>query len=78
MAYSLMKTARENQLEIRDRLEKLIKGRNTPQKIVLRAKTAVRVLEGMLKKHIADEMWISRTTVYLWARDSKKEGCLHC
>ncbi len=65
-------------MEIRDRLEKLIKGRNTPQKIVLRAKTAVSVLEGMLKKHIADEMGISRTTVYLWARDSKKEGCLHC
>lgn len=69
-----MKTARENQMETRDRLEKLIKGRNTPQKIVLRAKIAVRVLEGMLKKHIADEMGISRTTVYLWAERFEKGG----
>jgi transposase len=40
----------------------------------MRAKIAIKVLEGVPKKRIAEALNISRTTVYLWALRYKKGG----
>ncbi len=74
MVYSLMNAVREDGVNMREALDKLVKGRNTPQKIVMRAKIAIKVLEGMPKKRIAEELNISRTTVYLWAGRYEQGG----
>jgi transposase len=74
MVYSLIDAMREDTLKKKEDLNKLVKGRNTPQKVVLRAKIAIKVLEGMPKKRIAEELNISRTTVYLWAERYEKGG----
>ena len=74
MVYSLMDTIREDTLKRKEDLNKLIKGRNTPQKIVLRARIAMKIEEGMPKKRIAEGLNISRSTVYLWALRYKKGG----
>lgn len=59
---------------MRETLDKLVKGRNRPQKIVMRAKIAIRVQEGIPKKRIAEELNISRTTVNLWAERYEQGG----
>ena len=51
-----MNAVREDGVNMREALDKLVKGRNTPQKIVMRAKIAIKVLEGMPKKRIAEEL----------------------
>jgi transposase len=76
MVYSLMDAMREDTLKKKEDLNKLVKGRNTAQKVVLRAKIAIKVLEGMPKKRIAEELDISRTTVYLWAERYEKGGVI--
>ena len=65
---------REDSLSTRESLNKLIKGRNTPQKIAMRAKIAMKIEEGIRKKRIAEELKISRSTVYLWADRYRKGG----
>lgn len=62
-----MNGMRGGTLKTKEALGKLVKGRNKPQKIVIRAKIALKVLEGMPKKRIVEGLNISRTTVYLWA-----------
>ncbi len=47
-------------------LQKLIKGRNTKQKVVTRAKIVIMLGEGKKKTTIAKELHINRNTVYLW------------
>ena len=69
-----MDAMREDTLKKKEDLNKLVKGRNTPQKVVMRAKIAIKILEGMPKKRIAEELNISRTTVYLWAERYEKGG----
>src|SRR5512135_2640564 len=64
----------EDTLKTREDLNRLIKGRNTPQKIVMRAKIAMKIEEGMPKKRIAEELKISRSTVYLWVSRYEKGG----
>lgn len=65
---------REDTLKKKEDLNKLVKGRNTPQKVVMRAKIAIKMLEGIPKKRIAEELNISRTTVYLWAERYTQGG----
>jgi len=74
VVYSLMHANREDTLKIKEDLNRLIKGRNTPQKIVMRAKIAMKIEEGMSKKQIAERLNISRSTVYLWALRYEKGG----
>ena len=49
-------------------LLKLIKGRNTKQKVVLRAKIIMRLAEGKKKTNISKELNINRNTIYLWEK----------
>lgn len=50
----------------KQRLLKLVRGRNTAQKVVLRANIILKMMEGLKKKHIAQELRTSRPTVNLW------------
>ena len=74
MLYSLMKTMGKERMKSQESLQKLMKGRNTPQKVVLRAKIALMLEEGIPKKQIAEVLKISRTTVYLWTERYRAGG----
>ena len=52
----------------RQKLLRLVRGRNTAQKIVLRAKIVLKIVEGLKKKHIAEQLDTSRPTVNLWVK----------
>ncbi len=58
----------------RQKLLRLARGRNTAQKIVLRAKIVLKVIEGLKKKHIAEQLDTSRPTVNLWVKRYVKGG----
>ena len=58
----------------RQKLLRLARGRNTAQKIVLRAKIVLKVIEGFKKKHIAEQLDTSRPTVNLWVKRYVKGG----
>ena len=58
----------------REELLRLVRGRNTAQKVVLRAGIVLRVLEGSRKKHVAEELKTSRTTVDLWLKRYREGG----
>jgi len=58
----------------RQGLQKLIKGRNTKQKVVTRAKIITMLADGVKKTDIAKELHINRNTVYLWERKYKTGG----
>ncbi len=47
-------------------LEKLIRGRNTPQKLVMRSNIVLSASQGIANNAIADELGTSRPTVLLW------------
>lgn len=51
-----------------EQLRKLAKGRNTAQKVVLRAKIILKYKEGKTKSAIANEIKTSRVTVDLWIK----------
>jgi transposase len=55
-------------------LLRLTRGRNTAQKVVLRAKIVWKKMEGIRKKQIADELKTSRTTVDLWLKRYQEGG----
>lgn len=55
-------------------LLRLVRGRNTAQKVVLRAKIVLQVVEGLKKKHIAEQLSTSRTTVDLWLKRYQEGG----
>ncbi|MCL5027533.1 MAG: IS630 family transposase [Bacteroidetes bacterium] len=59
-----------------ERLKKLVKGKNTAQKVVLRASIILRYKEGKNKVTIAKEVSTSRPTVDLWIRRYKEEGII--
>jgi transposase len=50
----------------REKLTRLAGGRNTAQKVVLRARIVLKAMEGMPRKPIAEELRTSRPTVYRW------------
>ena len=53
---------------------RLVRGRNTAQKVVLRAKIVLKMMEGLNKRNIAVQLGTSRTTVYLWLGRYQKGG----
>jgi len=55
-------------------LLKLVRGRNTAQKIVLRAWIILKAMEDKTRRRIANEMGISRSTVYLWVGRYREGG----
>ena len=55
-------------------LEKLIRGKNTPQKLVLRSSIILKSSEGTSNNTIAKELNISRPTVLLWRDRFKSKG----
>ena len=57
-----------------EQLKKLVKGKNTAQKVVLRASIILRYKEGKNKVTIAKEVSTSRPTVDLWIKRYKEEG----
>ncbi len=58
----------------RERLERLVRGRNTAQKVVRRAHIVLKMMEGIHKARIAAEVSTSRPTVYRWIAKYEKEG----
>jgi transposase len=58
----------------RKKLLVLVRGRNTAQKIVLRARIILKMLDGEKKLRVAKEIGIARATVYLWDSRYKKGG----
>lgn len=57
-----------------EQLKKLAKGKNTAQKVVLRASIILKYKEGKNKVTIASEAKTSRPTIDLWIKRYKKEG----
>jgi len=55
-------------------LLRLARGRNTAQKVVLRAKIVLKLMEGVKKKHIAEQLGTSRPTVNLWIKRYERGG----
>lgn len=55
-------------------LLRIIRGWNTAQKVVLRAKIVWKKMEGIRKKQIAEELKTSRTTVDLWLKRYQEGG----
>ena len=55
-------------------LERLVHGKNTPQKLVLRSHIVLRASEGIANNAIANELNISRPTVLLWRERFKSVG----
>lgn len=68
-----MKTLPDGELD-RQKLERLVNGRNTAQKVVLRARIILKMMEGIPKKRIAQELDTSRPTVYRWIANYEKRG----
>ncbi len=58
----------------KQRLLRLARGRNTAQKVVLRAKIVLKMTEGLKKKQIAEQLGTSRPTVYLWIKRYEEWG----
>ena len=69
-----MKIIQNKSKEDKIYFDKLIKGRNTPQKVVLRAKIINSFTKGKLKTEISKELNTSRPTIDLWINRYKKEG----
>jgi transposase len=64
----------EYQNSDKDRLLKLTRERNAAQKYVIRAKIVLKALEGQKKNNIAQELDITRPTVYLWIKRYREGG----
>ncbi len=58
----------------RQELERLARGRNTPQKVVLRAKIVLGWMDGKNKRALAKELGTTRPTVYLWIGRYEEAG----
>ena len=61
-------------MEDKAALRKLINGRNTAQKLVVRAKIVIAYLEGSRKKSIAETVNVGRPTVDLWINRYQENG----
>jgi len=58
----------------RELLEALIRGRKTPQRVVLRARIVLRAADGVSNNALAKELGITRPTVLLWRDRYAKAG----
>jgi len=56
-------------------LERLVRGRNCPQKVVLRARIVLCFADGMGKTAIAEHLRTSRPTIDLWLSRFSEFGC---
>jgi len=68
------KIQREYTDQEKQQLIKLAQGRNTAQKLVLRAKIILKIIEGLPKKRIAEQLNTTRPTVYLWDKRYQENG----
>ncbi len=55
-------------------LDALVRGRNTPQKVVLRARIVLGAAEGQSNAHLAHRLGASRPTVLLWRQRYRQAG----
>ncbi len=58
----------------RDWLETLVKGRNTAQKVVLRARIVLGAADGCANNALAKQLGITRPTVLLWRKRYAQAG----
>jgi len=68
------KALKEYQQGDREKLLSLARGRNTAQKIVLRTRIILQLLDGEKKLRIAQKIGVTRATVYLWSSRYSKGG----
>jgi len=62
----------------RERLERLIRDRNTPQKVVWRARIVLLAAEGLMAEGIAATVGKSLLTVRRWRRRYVAKGWTGC
>jgi len=55
-------------------LEALVRGRNTPQKVALRARIVLAAAEGQSNHRLAKELNTSRPTILLWRQRYAQAG----
>jgi transposase len=67
-------TKKEYSQQDKQELLKLVRGRNTARKVVLRANIALKMMGGLPKKKIAELLGTTRPTVYLWISKYEKFG----
>lgn len=58
----------------RDLLEALVRGRNTAQKVALRARIVVGAAQGCSNNHLAHQLGLTRPTVLLWRKRYAQAG----
>jgi len=58
----------------RRKLERLVRGRNTAQKVVLRAQVVLGASEGRSNNELAQGLGTSRPTIILWRKRYEEEG----
>jgi DNA-binding CsgD family transcriptional regulator len=59
----------------RETLERWIRGRTTPQRLVMRSRVVLLLAEGISGRVAAERLGISRHTVDLWRRRYLQGGC---
>jgi DNA-directed RNA polymerase specialized sigma24 family protein len=62
---------------LRDRatLERWIRGRTTPQRLVLRSRVVLLLAGGLSAREVGRQLGVSRHTVDLWRKRYLEEGC---
>jgi transposase len=68
------KTGQKYSEQDKQRLISLSRGRNTAQKVVLRANIVLKMMADLSKKQIAEQLGTTRPTVYLWIKRYEKLG----
>ena len=69
-----IKARKEYSEQDKQGLMSLARGRNTAQKVVLRANIVLKMMEGLPKKQIAEQLGTTRPTVYLWIKRHEEWG----
>lgn len=65
---------KEYSIQDKQWLTRLARGRNTAQKVMLRANIILKMMAGLPKKEIAEQSCTTRPTVYLWIKRYEKLG----
>jgi transposase len=69
-----IKARKEYSEQDKQGLMSLARGRSTAQKVVLRANIMLKMMEGLPKKQIAEQLGTTRPTVYLWIKRHEEWG----
>jgi DNA-directed RNA polymerase specialized sigma24 family protein len=56
-------------------LERWVRARTTPQRVVLRSRIVLLLIEGLSAREVARRIGVSRHTVDLWRERYLSEGC---